>query len=375
VQSNIFSDATAISRRLHLNLIIAMRESTYVQHTDSPTFNAFDFDPMLIDPPEIAAVIAKRFFLAENLSKGKPAEFTANNGIKLKVDDISQFVSLVKSSVLGTEIGNRIEVLANNDIRLGLRMTREFLASGYSDPAKALEKFQETGQYRLPVHEAFRSILLGNQLVYNEKYSVIGNPFDSKLDKNNMQLLRLFLLAGFVKRSTISASTYIPFDDIKISLTKIGFPEDATFQVIKDLCKLRFIQNKSHSDPQTTNSFCATRLGGYVIKQLLSDLTYLENVSMDTFITDTSTWETLKEISQNIQDERNIVQRLEYRISKTDIFYKYMHTLYRPMLDQAIQRGLDSIWLTDPLSECEVTFNKNCSKAINSAHRYYIKKN
>ncbi len=165
IQSSIFTDSIALSRRLGLNLIMAMRESTFVLHKDSPTFNAFDFDSMLIEPPEVSSVIAKRFFLAEKLSKNIPAEFIATNGIRMKINDISEFIGIIKSSVLGTEIGTRIEVLSNNDIRLGLRMTREFLASGYSDPGKAMQKYQDNGKYRLPVQEAFRSILLGNQLV------------------------------------------------------------------------------------------------------------------------------------------------------------------------------------------------------------------
>ncbi|EKF9063621.1 hypothetical protein O1B03_003626, partial [Vibrio cholerae] len=57
-QSEIFSDAIALAGRLNINLIIAMRESTYVEHRNSPTFDAFDFDPLHIEPPEIPSVFS-----------------------------------------------------------------------------------------------------------------------------------------------------------------------------------------------------------------------------------------------------------------------------------------------------------------------------
>ncbi|UUG49692.1 hypothetical protein NP567_04655 [Acinetobacter baumannii] len=71
IQSEIFSDSIAIASRLGINLIIAMRESTFINHRSSPTFDAFDFDPLHIEPPEIPAVLSRRFFLQENYWKVK----------------------------------------------------------------------------------------------------------------------------------------------------------------------------------------------------------------------------------------------------------------------------------------------------------------
>src|SRR5690606_27074886 len=125
--------------------------------------------------------------------------FTAENGAHFNVEDLSIFADLVQQSVLGTEVGARIEVLANRDVRLALRMTREFLERGYTEPAKALGVIRAGRQYVLPRHEAFRAILLGNQGVYSEAFSVIGNPFDARLSKTSSQLLRLFVLSGLVR--------------------------------------------------------------------------------------------------------------------------------------------------------------------------------
>ena len=51
IQSNIFSDSMALSQKIGASLICSMRESTYIHHKNTPIFDAFDFDPLSIEPP------------------------------------------------------------------------------------------------------------------------------------------------------------------------------------------------------------------------------------------------------------------------------------------------------------------------------------
>lgn len=146
VQAAIFGDAMALAQKLKLNLICSMREATYVRNKTTAVFDAFDFDPISIDPPNVQAVLSKRFFLARTLLKGTTASFTAENGADFVISDLSVVIELVQSSVLGTELGNLIEVLATSDIRLALRMTREFLRSGWTASGKALRIYQATSR-------------------------------------------------------------------------------------------------------------------------------------------------------------------------------------------------------------------------------------
>ncbi|MBE0378214.1 P-loop NTPase fold protein [Pseudoalteromonas prydzensis] len=373
-QSEIFADAIAIAGRLNINLIIAMRESTYVEHRNSPTFDAFDFDPIHIEPPEIPSVLSRRFFLTGQMLSNKKGNFTALNGADFKVDDLSIFIDIVKSSVLGTEIGERIDVLSNHDVRLALRMTREFLARGYTDPAKALQTFRTTQRYTLPKQEAFRSILLGNQSVYSEEYSVIGNPLDSRLGRSNGELLRFFVLSALVKQSSSNGSGSIEGPVIRDNLKAIGFSEADTMDVLTDLCEKRFIHTKSHGKADINSSYFASRLGGHIIRNLISDFTFIENILMDTFIADKSVWDKLKEISQLIVDERDIVARIKLRAKRCEIFYIFIQDQFRPLIDEASKRGLEPIWLSNPLEEMQPELKRNTLKAVASAKRNYGKK-
>ena len=67
LQAEIFSDAIALAHKNKLNLILSLRDATYIKHRSSPTFDAFDFIPINVEPPSIPAVLSKRFFLMEQL--------------------------------------------------------------------------------------------------------------------------------------------------------------------------------------------------------------------------------------------------------------------------------------------------------------------
>lgn len=371
-QSQIFTDCVAFSQRLKCNLVISLRSSTYVEHRNSAAFNAFDFDPILIEPPKVEAVLSKRFFLAKNMLEGEDGDFESDNGMRFHVDNKADLISLLQSSVLGTEIGNLLEVLAAGDIRNALRMTREFIEHGYTNPGKAMRVYKEHGTYVLPKHEALRAILLGNQAVYSEAYSLVGNPFDSRKGKTNLQLLRLFVLTALVQYSADPAFQYIDGIDIRKNLRKIGIGDDDTLSVLKDLCTLRFISTAGHDVPEFKSSYYPTRLGGYITKELISNFTYIECTMMDTFIADEKIWEELKNFERLIVNSSNdVIKRLSFRKERASIFYNYMTTLYSSLFEEANKRLLPKEWRSNPLAEAQYAFDENLNKALQSAQRNY----
>jgi hypothetical protein len=285
-----------------------MREATYVRNKSAAVFDAFDFDPISIDPPNVQAVLSKRFFVARNLLQGASAKFIAENGAQVEVADLSVVIDLVKSSVLGSELGNLIEVLATSDIRLALRMTREFLRSGWTASGKALRIYQSIGRYMMPQHEALRAIMLGTQQVYSEEFLVVGNPFDSRLAKSEAQLLRLYVLTAIVNMSSDTSFRHLDGEEIRRHVREIGFGDNITKKVLEDLCRLRFMHTVSHGAATFETDYIVSRLGGYIVRRFIGDLMYLENV--DTFIADDKVWETLKGFTSEIYAARDIIKRI-----------------------------------------------------------------
>ncbi len=372
-QSRLFSETISIGHKLGINLVMSIRGSTYAKYRNSATFDAFDFDPLQIDPPKISSVLSKRFALAKQLLSGKRGEFVAANGAHVKLDNVADIIELVQSSVLGTEIGNRIEVLSTEDVRLALRMTREFLEFGYSDPGGAWQTYKRKGSYVMPKQEAFRAILLGNRRVYSEEYSPIANPFDSKLSITSAQLLRLYVLSGIVNFASSQTFRHIDGTAIAESLRKIGFGDAIALRILQDLCQYRFLHTASQNEPDLHSSFFPTRLGGYIVRDLIAYFVFLENVMFDTFIADNAVWERMRDLSYRIEETSDKVERVRLRIERVKNFVGYLEQLYLPLEKESRKRNLAAEWCNNPFDEAKTLLETEFSRVLSSAVRNYGK--
>jgi hypothetical protein len=213
-----------------------------------------------IDPPDILAVLSRRFIIAEQLLKGKRIEFTSEGGAHVVMRDGGAIIDLLKASILGTEVGRLIEVAATGDTRLALQMTRQFLQYGYTSTAKAVEIYQRRGRYTLPPHEALRAIMLGNQNIYREDFSVFGNPFDARLGRSDLQFLRLYLMTALVSYSTEREFEGLSGIEIIDNLEKLGISEHYAELVIKDLIKFRYVFSRSHREYSRESLIIPSRL-------------------------------------------------------------------------------------------------------------------
>lgn len=370
-QEIIFGDAIALAQRLGLCLVLAMRDATYVDNKSKPVFDAFDFDPIQIEPPDTVAVLSRRFAVAKEMLRGKRAEFVAENGAKIELDDTSILVDLLSSSVLGTSVGRALSVLSMGDIRLCLRMTREFLRNGYTATGKAVSIFQKTGQYRLPEHEAIRAIMLGTQKVYSEEFSPVANPFDARLDMTSAQLLRLFVLAAIVSKCTNSRVSTMPGSEIRDALAEIGFSHDITLKVLSGMVEARYIFTAGHGPASFEASFMPSRLGGHILRDLMTQFVFLENVLMDTFIDDDVFWRKIHKLTRRIYSERSPTTRVEKRVERVEAFYDHMLQRYTTLRDEASRRSLSAEWLSDPFGEGKNSLTNNIDRVLRSVRRNY----
>lgn len=371
LESKLFADVLAIGQLLRVNIVIAMRDSTYAKYRGAAVFDAYDFDPIQIETPKISSVLSKRFQLAKFLLSGVSGSFTAENGAHMLVEDASIFIDLVQSSVLGTEVGRMIEILATDDVRLSLRMTRQFLETGYTNPGRALENFRRDRSYVLPRHEAFRAILQGGAPVYKEELSTIGNPFDARLGRTEAQMLRLFVLSGLVNFASLPSFRHLEVQAIFEALRKIGFGDTLGMRVVRDLCDLRFAYNSSHSDVSEYSSIMPSRLGGYIVRELLHNMVFLEAMLMDTFFPDESVWAGIRKTTQDIEQERDTVKRVGLRTDRVKIFFDMASAMFSQLTAEAVQRGLSREWCVNPFVENDI--NNELTRVRTSAAKNYTR--
>lgn len=371
IQSRIFLEATALARALRCNLVLAMRDVTYVKNRSSAVFDAFDFDAVYIDHPDIKAVLSRRFTVASQLLQSRRVEFDGENGAKVVVDNASLIIDMLSGSVLGTDVGRLIEVTATGDTRLALQMTRQFLQYGYSSTGKAVAVFQRTGKYQLPPHEALRAIMLGNQNVYREAFSVIGNPFDSHLNRTGIQFLRLYLMSVLVLYSSESEFQGISLREIFAFCEQLGIGRSDSQKVVDDLISFRLIFTKSHQYLSDDSQIIASRLCGYMIRDLIARQMFLETTMFDTFISDRNSWNIIESNMKLIYTERDFLKKFNMRREIVKVFFEYCKNGVDELVKQAQARALPPQWCSNPMTRMETEFKIDVARASRSALRNY----
>jgi hypothetical protein len=370
-QSNIFLEALAIARVAKLNLVLAMRDATYVANRNSAVFDAFDFDAIYIDPPEIQSVLSKRFTIAEHLLRSKRIEFMSDGGARVDISDASQIVDLLSASVLGTEVGRLIEVSATGDVRLALRMTRQFLQYGYSSSYRAYRTFQETGKYSFPPHEALRAIMFGNQAIYRDEFSPILNPLDAKTGRSESQFLRIFIMNALVSAASTKTFQGLEVGDIIQALEKLGFSARVTNKVLTDLIRARACFSRSHQEFTAESVLVPSRLCGYILRDLLGKFVFLETIAFDTFIYHDSTWSEISSKMKRVYNEGKAVEKLKLRKDIARELFDWAEVEVQQLCDEASRRALGPFWTTNPLSRMRVDFEKDIDRAMRSAIRNF----
>jgi hypothetical protein len=353
------------------NLVLAMRDATYVKNRASPVFDAFDFDAIYIDAPDIQAVLSKRFVIAEGLLRGQPIDFTTDSGVRVHIEDARVIVEMLKAAILGTHVGKLIEVTATGDTRLALQMTRQFLQYGYSSSQRAVEIYQRTGRYNLPPHEALRGIMFGNQSIYRDSFSPIGNPFDSYLGKTDAQLLRLYIISVLVNSAATRDFEGLEASELIGNLQKIGFSERLSEHVLKDLIAKRFVYSRSHQEYTRESVLAPSRLAGYLVRELIGRMMFLETTMFDTFIAKDGTWATLKELVRKIYAQHNLITKLKTRKEAVQLFFDFMEESMEKLVEEARRRGLPPVWCINPLKRVRPNLALDLTKALSSAQRNY----
>lgn len=371
IQERIFLEAIAIAREGNMNLVLAMRDATYVKNRSSAVFDAFTFDAIYIDTPHVQSVLSKRFSIAEHLLKGKKFDMVTDGGAKVTVTDASRVIDMLSASVLGTEVGNLIEVSATGDVRLALSMTKQFLQFGYSTSYKSYLAFEQTGRYHFPVHEAIRAVMFGNQSIYRDEFSPFLNPFDAKTGRSESQFLRIYIMSALIWAASTKTFQGIEAGEIVTALEKLGFSRRITDKVIGDLIDGRLCFSRSHQEYNMDSVLVPSRLCGYVVRDLVARLVFVETTIFDTFIYDDTVWAQIKTSMKQVYSENNLVAKFRKRKEIARLFFDWIEQEVQKLCVEAAKRNLGPFWTNNPMTRVRTDFHKELDRALRSAIRNY----
>lgn len=371
LQEAIFIEAQALARRIRSNVIMSMRESTYLRHRDRPSFDAFQFESFYIDPPNVIPVLSHRFAYAKRVLSGRAVKLTTEKGINIHVPDLSKFFDLTAYSLLEGETGFMLECLSGGDIRRGLALVREFLASGHTNSDRAIATYLSDGLYRFPRHEVFRGCVLGSFKYFNDSSSLIPNLFDSKLGSIGLQLLRVQIVSVLVHRAAEGIVDGVAIAEMASVLNRIGVPERDLTNLIEDLHSRRIVQTTDGLAPTSQSLVAPTRLAAYMIKQLCREFAYAEFCSIDASVYDADVLLELRDLTAQIESAHGPVEKLGLRIERLRVFVGYLRRCEERWVVETKRRELPAEWGRAVVGDMIPEIEDAASTALRSAERNY----
>lgn len=325
LETIVFAEGLALSKRVHCHMIVSLRERTFVKHRTDSAFDAYELRKLWLDPPPFRSVLSSRLTYAKKILEGHSAQVLLSNGMHLAVPDLSHFFNIVQTSVLRGMAGEYIESVSDLNIRRGLTLVTNFLTSGHIQADRAISNYiKGDTKYYFPFHEIFKGTMLGQWKHYKEDRSDCINLFDSHLGIRKLRLLRLHVLMHLVVCAQHESSLEVPVDDCINLFTNLGASEGHVIETLRFLQKHSLIRTATAEDATVGNRVIAARSGGYYAKVLSHKMVYVESCMLDTAIDDREAWNALNDLTVAVENEGSIGQRMELRRSRLTSFINYL---------------------------------------------------
>lgn len=371
-QSEIFAEAQAFSQKHQVNIIMALRDTTFRKYRSSPTFNAFEIDAIYIDAPSVVPVLARRFTYARKMLQGVKAELELDNGARFKADDVGAFFEIAAHSLLSVDGAELIDTLAGGNIRRGLTLAREFLSSGHVTADLALQAYLTDKDWRFPIHEIFKGAVLGGRKFYNEDDSLLPNMFCAKLGIPTLQLLRLVVTDCLVNMAQSSNFEGVVIEELHETLHQVGIAQRELDIVLRSLIDNSIIRTTDGAPIAQDSRIVPTRLAGYLMQELMCRFDYAEMCVLDAHIYDDDLWEGIRKITKKIDNDSNRISKIYHRIERVKVFLNHLEIIEEKWIVEGKRRNLPQGWLQAPIkNRIQPQIAKDFDRVKASAGRNY----
>lgn len=329
LETAVFAEGLALSRRVLCNVLVSVRDKTFVRHRHDSVFNAYELRKFWIDPPPLKSVISSRLTYSKKILAGRSARIEFQNGIVLNVQDLSFFFDIVQKSILGGDAGDYVDAVAGGDIRKGLTLVRNFLTSGHIEADRALKQYVNEGDksYTFPFHEIFKGTMLGQWQHFREDRAECINLYDSRLGSRKLRLMRLHLLEELLIKAYSEESVEVPVRHCVEMASRMGASEAQVISTLQFLSANGLVRNVTAEEVSGDSTVVLTRTGGYYTRNLSARFVYTEECMFDTAIEDEATWLQLCDLTDQIENEKSVGSRLKQRRARIEVFADYLAAL------------------------------------------------
>lgn len=327
LETKVFSEGVALSKKIKANIIVSLRDTTFINHKDDSIFDAFELKKLWIDPPPFNEILSKRLSYAQIVLRNKKAQIEMGNSMKLIIPDLAVFFDIIQYTLLRDDRGKFLDSICSGNIRMGIKLVANFLTSGHIQADRALKNYLENDNHivaSLPFHEIFKGSILGQWKYFKEGRAEAINLFESNFGSQKLHLLRLYLIHFLYLRAKNQIEVETPVIKIIDEFSKMGASENHILVTLNTLLKLRLIKSTEANIIRQNSVVFLTSSGGYYWHFLIHSMVYVETIIIDTTIYDDTIWSELKFLTNKIERENNIILRMEMRKQRIKFFTEYL---------------------------------------------------
>jgi hypothetical protein len=367
LETRVFAEGLALSKRLHCHVIVSLRDKTFVKHRTESAFDAYELRKLWLDPPPFRSVLSARLTYGTKILDGRHADVELANGMHLAVPNLAAFIDIVQRSILQGPAGDFIDSLAGGDIRKGLTLATNFLTSGHVHADRAIKNVLDGGtDYYFPFHEVFKGAALAQWRHFKEGRADVINMFDSRLGSKRLRLLRLMIVNFLVLRARREDTMEVPVAEIVGALGQAGASEEQIIGVASTLAQNGLVKETGAGAVGPWSFVAVSRAGAYYAKVLATRLPYVEECMLDTAIDDGEVWAALSDLTSSVEHESRIAERMDIRVKRARVFLEYLQALEDEFVGDV--PALDQVRCVQVITQ---QVRREGAIASRQAHRHY----
>lgn len=291
-QEHVFLFSRSLLSTFSAICIVSLREEKFYAAYYRGVFNAYPTRKFHIGSPDFREVLRKRLLYAIKLLQQGEKELGVHGGANANALSFDECLTLLRivlrsMTVQNRQISRMIESVSAGNIRFGLELFRDFIASANTDVSKILAVQRDSGGYTVPFHEFVRSVMLQNREFYRAAKSPIANVFSRSAAPRSSHFTALRVLQYLQDRQNAVSghgSGYVDYQEMREEFRIAFGSADDLDQTVTHLIRKDLIESEPPraSDLARLEAVKVAAAGSYYLRWLSRSFAYLDLVIYDT---------------------------------------------------------------------------------------------
>jgi hypothetical protein len=331
-QQQAFLIAQELASTRNLLVFVALRPSTFYVSKTTGALSGYQNRLLTISPPQADEVMSRRIAFAVRVAEGKVAP-AALEGIRLHLKSIVLFLQATLRAIrTNNDIKQFLDNITGGNSRVVVELVAGFCGSPNVDSEKIVQIEEDTGDYKVPLHEFTKHALLGDYAYFNPLSSTVAcNIFDvSVADPREhfaASLVVSFLSSGAGARNH---DGYVTGSAIIHEMALHGFSADQARAAVRRLTEKKLIETPHahfrevrvpESESVDDFYFRVTSVGVYHVRFWTGSFAFLDATATDTPIFDESVRSSVSHLASSFEIKDRLKKATEFKNYLTQAWF------------------------------------------------------